>query len=144
MLKKLRDGDLEIGVVAIEKSFVKQELREQPNILYNYLVVNYMINNLMSRYKPASISLTLDRCLSGSLKAAFDNYVSLKIATRARTLEFPSFSVEHIDSQIEPCLQATDYIAGACFRKFEHDDAQWYELIKDKIQFKTSWGYINW
>jgi hypothetical protein len=103
-----------------------------------------MITNLISRYIPTSISLTLDRCLSGSLKAAFDNYVGLKIWMSVRTLELPSFSIEHKDSQADPCLQATDYISGACFRKFEYNDAQWYDLIKDKIHFRNSWGHINW
>ena len=32
------------------------------------------------------------------------------------------------------CLQATDFIAGAIFQKYEFGDDKFYDIIKDRIK----------
>jgi len=60
----IKEMDICIGCVAIEKRAVKDELRDKPLILYNYLIVNYAITNILSRYNPTKISFILDKSLT--------------------------------------------------------------------------------
>jgi len=41
--------------------------------------------------------------------------------------------IKHEDSKKDGCLQAVDFISWAIFRKYEHNDPKYYELIKNKI-----------
>jgi len=82
-----------------------------------------------------------------SSREAFNNYVGKKISWKA-SMEYeiaaPRTKILHVDSREEPCLQMADYIAGATFRKFEHEDSRFYDMFKHRILFRNSWGDIIW
>ena len=80
------------------------------------------------------ICLIVDKSKSNrSLRADFDNYIK-------RMLNEKMFSndilIKHQNSQNEPCLQVLDFISWAIFRKYEHKDGSFFEIIKDKIVIK--------
>jgi len=60
------------------------------------------------------------------------------------TVIYIVLEVKHVDSRNDPGIQLADYCSGAAFAKFERGDATYYNLIKDKIVFKTSLGNIEW
>jgi hypothetical protein len=76
----------------------------------------------------------------------FNNYLKGKVSWKSFVMnkDEPDIDVCHLNSQDEPCIQVADYLAGAVFSKFEHDNNIYYDLIKDKIHFKNSWGRIEW
>lgn len=43
------------------------------------------------------------------------------------------FEIRIKPSHAEKCLQAADFISWAIFRKYEQNDYEYYELIKNKI-----------
>ena len=60
------------------------------------------------------------------LRADFDQYVKQKTAFKV--------DITHENSMYNQCLQATDFIAGAIFQKYEFADNRFYDIIKDRIK----------
>lgn len=139
--------DMDIGLVAIDKNAVKPELRKKPIMLYNYLVVNYMISNVAARYFPTHLKFIVDKSMNKSSIDAFNEYLQKKLFWKTFIelgIEPPKAEIQHLNSYEEPCLQIADYIAGATFRKFERGDSKFYDLFKNNIVFRNSWGNITW
>jgi hypothetical protein len=141
-----------IGLVVIEKSAVKSSLRDKPAVLYNYLVVNYVINNILpalqtlQNHEADSITIQIDKSLTKDAREEFDRYLQNKNRRVSSNLgHFPRrIKVIHKNSCDDPCIQAADYIAGAAFRKFERNDPVYYDTFRDRIRLRNSWGNIGW
>ncbi|MEM3804393.1 MAG: DUF3800 domain-containing protein [Conexivisphaerales archaeon] len=140
----IRTQNIQAGIMAIEKSSVKHELRGRKNILYNFLVVDKMIKDALKLY-PKTLEIVLDRSMSKESIADFNRYVKWKVDWNKRTDSVaPVVHVSHVDSTKEKCIQVADYIAGACFARFERKYNFEYNKIKDKIIYKHQWGEIDW
>lgn len=139
--------EIDIGLVVIDKAAVKPKLREKQPILYNYLVAHYIVVNVLAGYSPSHLKFVVDKSMDKSSREAFNNYVGEKISWKA-SMEYeiaaPRTKILHVDSREEPCLQMADYIAGATFRKFEHEDSRFYDMFRHRIFFRNSWGDIIW
>ncbi|MCS6769742.1 MAG: DUF3800 domain-containing protein [Candidatus Caldarchaeum sp.] len=146
VLETICSEELDVGVVVVEKNSVKEELRKNPKILYNYLIVNYVITNILG-YLPSSVDFVLDKSLHRETREEFERYLKDKMEWKffvERGRKVPTIRVMHANSQDEVCLQAADFVAGACFRKFERGDASFYQIISRKIKFRNSWGRVEW
>ena len=78
----------------------------------------------------------------GAAQERFDNYLADSLMR--------SINVSHLDSKQCPCLQATDFIAGAIARKYRDNDYLYYNMIQHKIimvlgefLFTCIWGGIS-
>ena len=146
VINLLASQDIDIGVVAVEKASVKQEFREMPTRLYNYLVAHYMVSNILT-YSPEKVEFIVDKSMHGEAREEFNRYLQNKVEWKflvEHGIRIPICEVKHENSQDEICLQAADYIAGAMFKKFEHNDNSYYDMLKRKIRFRNSWGSIMW
>lgn len=143
--KVINKHDMDIGLTAIEKTAVRPDLRDKKNELYNFLVVNYAIKNLLSYYQPEIIYLVIDRSMGKVLIGKFNEYAKLKAIYKSleRSVWPPRVEIQRTNSMEEPCIQVADYIAGATFAKVEHNDAYYYEMFRSKIKFKDIWGSIQ-
>lgn len=146
---------IDAGAVAIRKDSVKKDLHDNPVVLYNYLAVNYvvpvLVGSYLKQFMPLNrIKFKIDRSLSKADRARFNDYFDSKISWIKRQLDFKNdifAEIDHENSQNDVCLQVADYVAGAVFRMIEHDDRQYYELIKGKIKHKQKWDWnekISW
>lgn len=68
-----------MGLGVVEKQFVEQHLRNKPAILYNYLVVNYVIPELLLKYSPSHIRFVVDKRLNKKAREAFNFYFRNKL-----------------------------------------------------------------
>lgn len=147
--------DIVIGVVCISKDSVKEDLKEDPNFLYRYLVVDSIITVLVqehfTKHDPYnSIRFVIDRSLSDVSIKAFNKYCEEKTSFRSweqdREIDYRVY-IRHENSQAVQMLQVADYIAGAVQRKFERNLDIFYDIIRDKIRYKRTWdkhGKIKW
>jgi phosphatidylethanolamine-binding protein (PEBP) family uncharacterized protein len=143
---------MDIGLVVIDKSAVKSSLRNKPPTLYNYLVVHYVVCNIVPALQTlqmpetTSITIQIDKSLTKEAIERFDKYFEKKTSWVSSNMGYSSrrVKVNHENSYDDPCIQAADYIAGATFRKFERNDPTYYDMFKDKIRFRKSWGKIEW
>ena len=141
VLGKCQEMEWIAGLIILEKRKVKPELREIPNQLYNYLIVNYLMKRVLQWLDPLDrLILCIDRSLSKSNREAFDTYVRDKASwvwnvelERKSPLIKNQITISHDRSQDECCLQLADYVAGAAFQKYERNRDDYFSLLGDKV-----------
>ncbi|MEX0918894.1 MAG: DUF3800 domain-containing protein [Candidatus Paceibacterota bacterium] len=125
-------SDLKIMTVILNKQKVYVDLQNQKNYLYNY-TANILLDRLHSSkiLKDGElIDLVVDRKdTKRSLRENFINYLTSSMGSRRKG----GFKVKLHASHENKSLQAVDFISWALFRKYEHGDYEFYEIIKDKI-----------
>jgi hypothetical protein len=73
--------EIEAGRVVIKKTAVAPHLRENKKILYNFVIAEYIIRDIMAAYGDADhINLHLDLSMSKSSRQAFDRYFAEKVS----------------------------------------------------------------
>lgn len=139
--------DMKIGFIVLEKKKVRVHLRNSPKILYNYVIVDQVMRNILPSLKPNDkLNITIDKSLSSSSRKAFNSYTINKaswlvtVQKKEYSIKLPNIEVHHRNSQNEPCLQVADFLAGACFQKYEHNNDFFYKMVEDKVEyFKYLW-----
>jgi hypothetical protein len=123
---------LKVQSIVLNKEKVYVDLKNQKNILYNY-TANILLDRLHSKgvVPPGDhIELYIDRKdTKKSLRQNFLNYLASSMESR----KVKNFKIELHTSHENKSLQAVDFISWAIFRKYEHGDFEFYDLIKSKI-----------
>ncbi len=136
VLQKLATSNATFGAIIVEKKQVKEALRKNLPILYNWLVVHHiimaMIPNLENGQK---IYITFDKSLPKARITDFNTYVKEKASylafERGNHLPKNCLVSNHASSECDPCLQAVDAIAGAYFHKWEKNNSDYVDIIND-------------
>lgn len=145
-LRQLQKMDFEAGVVVARKKCIKEEMRQDKNKLYNFLVLNYMIGDL-TQFNYSQVEFVFDRRYSTASIAQFNKYAAWKLRriflNKGRAA--PNSVFRHPISNQDEGVQIADYIAGSVFQKFEWSDDRWYSLIANKIRYRQPFGTnIDW
>lgn len=139
-------GNLEIesGRVIIKKTAVAAHLRDNKKKMYNFVIAEYIMRDIMAVYDDADhINLHIDRSMSKSSREEFDKYFAEKISWKISVSGIErriTSNVFHDYSHQQPCLQIADYIAGSSFQLYERNKSQYYEMIKAIVIHTHSWG----
>jgi len=124
--------DLKVLCVVLNKKKVYIDLRNQKNYLYNY-TANVLLDRLhKSGVLPAddAIHLFIDRKdTKKKLTENLVNYLTESMEKRRHGKTVVELHTSHENRSI----QAVDFISWAIFRKYERDDHEFYEIIKEKI-----------
>jgi hypothetical protein len=134
VLEELMKKDMEVHAIVCNKSKVAGNLRDHTKALYNY--VCRLIVEPAALTMGGEINLIVDkRTKKKSVRRKFDTYLLEMITQKALTLGDTGIRIKitHKDSCNDRGLQAVDFIANAIYRKYEHGDLQYYDIIKDKI-----------
>ncbi len=143
----IKELQFDLGYVVIDKRLVRQQLRNNPPLLYRYLVVNSVITALVSNFDLKELKLVVDKSLTKESQKPFDDYARNKLSWRQvveNQKDMPRLEVKHLDSRSDVCLQMADYCSGAAFVKFERGDATYFNSLRGRIKFRNSWGDITW
>ena len=147
MLNLISKSDIQAGQIVVKKSAVRNDLRNKKSILYNFLVAEYVMRDILSSYNDINhINLHLDLSMSKKAREDFDDYFSNKISWKSLLTgvnQSISNLVYHDYSHNDPCLQVADYLAGSLFQLYEHDDCSFYDRIKAKVVHTHGWGVVN-
>lgn len=129
MLRHLIKEKFELYTVIANKSKVKQNLRESKEILYNYIASIILLSCPFELGE--LVELIVDKRSSKRLILQnFDNYLQDKIKALNKDI---SLNITHAESHSFPGIQAVDFMAWAILRKYEREDFEFYNLIKEKI-----------
>lgn len=133
MLKEISGvNGLKVLCVVLNKQKVYVDLQNQKNYLYNY-TANILLDRLHTREvlkQKESVHLFIDRKdTKKRLRENLIRYLTDSMKKRSNGL----FAVELHSSHENKSLQAVDFISWAIFRKYEHGDYGFYEIIKNKI-----------
>lgn len=128
----LKDKDVSVMVIFLNKCRVFTKLQNEKTILYNY-VTNILLDRLFCK-KILSIKdkITLvasrretNRFLNENFKNYLESQVSSIHKTSLNVLVQPPSAVKG--------LQVVDFLSWAIFRKYEHNDDYFYNMIKNLI-----------
>jgi len=130
LLQKISKLNIEIYSIVMNKSKVFSRIRDDKNILYNYvlglILVPYIINQ-------QDVNILVDR-RTVSVRSGFklDDYLEYKVWYE--NLADVNMNISHEDSKHNLGIQAVDVISYAIFRKYESGDVSYYDLIRHRIK----------
>jgi len=133
VLKLLSEtGDLKILCIILNKKKVYTDLQNQKSYLYNY-TANILLDRLHNKKllkDGEKILVYIDqRETNKFLKKNFEDYLKSNLIKKGNN----HFEIKIKPSHTEKCLQAVDFISWAIFRKYEKNDYEYYEIIKNKV-----------
>ncbi len=132
ILNMLAVCDIKVMAIILNKEKVHIELKNQKNYLYNH-AANILLENLHNKdiiQAGEGIDLVVDRKdTKKSLQENFVNFLTESMSKRRKEKFEITLNASHEDKS----LQAVDFISWAIFKKYEHGDFEFYEIIKNKI-----------
>ena len=132
LLKSLSEKNCSIMAIYLNKSKVYTHLQDEKHVLYNY-VVNILLDRIMTKkLLNASLPILLvaaRRETNKFLNENFKNYLQTQLKNRHKL----SIKIEIKGPSEEKSLQAVDFVSWSIFRKYEHSDDSYYNLIKKRI-----------
>jgi len=127
-LHKLAVRDFEIYAVIIDKRrLLKTNTQNKPH-LYNQ--ITGMLLQQITIQDKGTVKLIVDKCKDKYEMRVFDDYIK-----RQLNLEMPFF-IHHYSSRASMGLQAVDLFCWGIYRKYEHQDAQWYQAFESAISYE--------
>lgn len=144
VLEKIVSSNPRIGVVIVEKRYIKPKLRTDLTVLYNWTVVHNLMSALLPLIEAGQkLQIIFDKSLPKTRIESFNHYVKEKASylffEKGGKLPKDCISAYHVDSDREPCLQATDAVAGAYFQLYEKQNTVYVDIVKDEI---SSYNYL--
>lgn len=134
LLSLLSKKDCKIMTILLNKKKVYTKLQDEKPVLYNY-VTNILLDRIFTKKllhsdDPDSIGIIASRKETNKfLNQNFKSYLQSKIAKNHNI----NVTISIKTPAQEKALQAVDFVSWAIFRKYEHGDATYYDIIKDKI-----------
>ena len=134
LLKRIAEKDCAVMTVYIDKQRVYTKFSDEKDIFYNY-VANILLDRVLRKrlidvsQSKKVVFIASRKETSRFLNENFKRY--LKQQTQSN--HGLDISVEIRTPSEEKALQAVDFISWAIFRKQEHGDDTYYNLIREKI-----------
>jgi hypothetical protein len=129
----------DIAFALLRKYQVDEDLRDKPQVVYNYLC-KQLLYRIVTKYElGGTINIIVDRSLYGVQRENFNDYVEGRIGVRIPA----RIEVSHVDSKQCPCVQAVDFVAGAISRKYRINDDLYYQKIQNRIRIALDFFESN-
>lgn len=105
--------------------------------IYNFLS-RHIIEKLPLSDVTVNVRLVVDKSKNVADVFEFNHYIRSYVegALPLRT----GFTVEHLDSCEDACLQAVDLFCWGIARKYKNNDTEWYDEFKGKIEFEDMYS----
>ncbi|MCX8083218.1 MAG: DUF3800 domain-containing protein [bacterium] len=132
LLRRLAEKDCYIMAIYLNKRKVYTKLQNEKAILYNY-VTNILLDRIftkkvLSDYRKIEL-IASKKETNKFLNENFKNYLNNQIKNRHNI----ELDISIKTPAEEKALQAVDFISWSIFRKYEHRDESYYNIIKSKI-----------
>ncbi|PJA41122.1 hypothetical protein CO178_00895 [candidate division WWE3 bacterium CG_4_9_14_3_um_filter_34_6] len=131
VLLKLSQSNIKIMCIYLNKHKVFTHLKEEKNILYNY-ITNILLDRINTKELITLEDLNIIAERKDTNKFLTNNFKDY-LEKQSRNNHGHKLNVTIKTPHQDKCLQATDFISWAIFRKYEKGDEYYYDLIKDKI-----------
>ena len=131
ILDCVASSNIQIAYIVFRKNKINRTHDLSKVDFYSMLTINILQRVIMD---PGLVQtqLIVDKTFSKPGRIAFSTNIIDKIQS---ILEKDiQFEIIHRDSQKDPCLQAVDFIAGAIYQYYEHNNADYIGIIEDKIK----------
>lgn len=137
-LRSIRNDDWAIYALALNKSRVEANLKTKigKKKLYNFLS-RFLLEKLPLSTVERNVEMVVDRSKNKKETKDFNQYLFNQV--EALLPLNTAFDISHLSSIESAELQAADLFCWGIFRKYERDDAKWYDMFKDKISYETEY-----
>ncbi len=138
-IKYLCEGDITVNYIVFRKSRISPHLKRADNAyIYNYFSYLLLCEMHKKELLKTDINFTVDmRSKETHKQMPFNGYIQTRLAT---DLDYPhEMVIKHCDSSQVKGLQAVDFLCWSIFRKYEHGDDQFYNLLKPKLFAVKRW-----
>lgn len=136
------------GIIVVNKRWIRRSssFYGDAHGIYRYVVVHNIMNSMIPKleYKER-LNVIIDKSLPQSQRELFKEYAELKgyyVSQRDGRKDIfyrTRLKISHRNSKYEPCLQASDFLAGAEFQRFERKNYAYHNIIKDKMSEFVYW-----
>lgn len=144
ILESIVRKELSISYIVADLKYVKKNLLDDKNILYNFLM-KLLIDRLVSdKDNNSTLNIICDnhttKIASGN---SFEEYIKLHlIYEKEYELNLNVVYMDSDDRNAYP-VQAADYVANALYGWFEHEDTIYYDRFRTKINIASKFPYKN-
>lgn len=132
LLKELQGTDCKIMVIVLNKKRVYTKLQDEKAVLYNF-VTNILLDRLFTKKPfdmPDGVTLLASRRETNVfLNENFKSYLASQVTGNHKM----KINVDIAKHQDDRALQIVDFVSWAIFRKIEHGDDSYYNLVKGLI-----------
>lgn len=142
ILESIARKDLSVSYIVADLKYVKKNLLDDKNILYNYLM-KLLIGCLVSdKDNNSTLNIICDnhttKIASGN---SFEEYIKLYlIYEKEYVLNVNVIYLDSDDRNAYP-VQAADYVANALYGLFEHTDDIYYNRFSPKINIASKFPH---
>lgn len=132
LLRELQETDCKVFVIILNKQRVYTKLKDQKAVLYNF-VTNILLDRLFTK-KPFNMPeevtlLASKRETNVFINENFKSYLATQVSGNHKI----KIAVDIARHDQDGSLQVTDFVSWAIFRKVEHGDDSYYNMIKHLI-----------
>lgn len=127
VLQSLKRKDIEISYFMLKK----RRVIEDSNKLYIVWSDNLIKNSLLDK-SPLSVEIILDKRLPKKYEETFENQLRNSVINLFNHKVSTEIYIR--DSKQDNCLQAADFVSGAIFYNYEHNNSSFYNIIKHNIK----------
>ncbi len=128
---RIENDKFGIYSVTLNKKRVFEHLTREKDRVYNW-IARLTLDKIPFEQATDRVQLVLDKCKAKPEIAEFNNYVLTQLKSRFDPTKVP-VAIDHLSSQDDKVLQATDLFAWGIFRKYEKRDRKWYDIFQGKI-----------
>lgn len=136
--RNLPPAGWKLYTIILNKERVYPRLRSRPGKkkLYNFLA-RFILERVDMADAGPTVNLVMDRCKNTDEIKDFNAYIVNQLEALL-PLNVPLY-ITHELSQNNPGLQAVDLFCWGLFRKYEWDDAAWYQIFNPVIAFEDEY-----
>lgn len=132
VLQQLAGLDVSILVIYLNKQRVHTKLKDEKHVLYNYVTNILLDRTFKKKLLPKNSNMVLvasKRETNVFLNENFKDYLS----KQAKDNHGHALKVEIKTPSEDKGLQVVDFCSWSFFRKYEHSDESYAEIIKNKV-----------
>ena len=134
LLSRFQKLDLEVHAITVNKKNVEPKLREDTNILYNYMVGLSLVERILGETANARVVINVERriiAITSGFK--FNEYLRYKIWYEGERRDI-DLDIHHLDSHQAYAIQGIDVICNSIFKKYNSNNYQLFNIIQDKVK----------
>lgn len=134
LIRFSRLPDLEIYSITAQKENIKERLRTDTNIFYNYMTGLSLIEKVLEESRDSEVVINIDRRII-SITSGFnlEEYIKYKIWYENGRIDL-NLKIHYIDSHNSLAIQGIDIITNAIFKRYEWGYEELFNLIRNKVK----------
>jgi undecaprenyl pyrophosphate synthase len=133
LLKRLVEKNITIMTVYLNKEKVYTDMPAEKHILYNF-VTNILLDRALSKYQNKHKDQIEIIASKRETNTFLNDNFELYLKNQAKQNHDVDIKIETKYPSQEKGLQAVDFVCWAIFRKWEHGDTIYYDIIKPRIK----------